>query len=157
MDWKEAQHFMMALTMWREAQGEGPTGMKAVGCVIRNRVKAGNLDWMDVMERRWQFSSLTAPGDGELVDWPKRDGSQKTRAFEQAMSLVGPLMDEDPGTDDITKGATFYRNPRTATSKSFQDMIDGGHIVKTVTIGHHDFYREVTSGTLAKAQQSPAG
>lgn len=32
----------MARTMWGEARGEGATGMRAVGHVIMNRVKAGS-------------------------------------------------------------------------------------------------------------------
>ena len=28
--------FMLALAVWREARGEGPTGMQAVACVIQN-------------------------------------------------------------------------------------------------------------------------
>ena len=53
----------MARTMWGEARGEGATGMRAVGHVIMNRVKAGS--WYgatpkDVVLKKWQFSCWNA-------------------------------------------------------------------------------------------------
>jgi N-acetylmuramoyl-L-alanine amidase len=140
MNWDDVRKFLLALTMWREAQGEGRTGMRAVGHVIRNRVLAGKLDYLNAIEARNQFSSISIRGDGETIDWPKQDGSAKAVAFETAMQLVPAILD---GSDeDLTGGATFYRNPVTATSKWFDQAVATGKLEKIVSIGHHDFYKE---------------
>lgn len=133
MNWPDWDKALLALTLWREAQGEGREGMQAVGCVIRNRAVQG-VPWTTVMSKKWQFSSLTAPGDAMLIRWPVND-----LAFTTAMDLVDGIYNNS--LPDNTGGATHYRNPATATSKPFQDAVDTGQLIKTVTIGHHDFYR----------------
>lgn len=127
MDWDGYNQFLLALTMWREARGEGAEGMKAVGCVIRNR--AHNGTWSQVMTAKWQFSSLTAPGDPMLVQWPVQEDAQ----FLMAMSLAAGIY---LGTiPDSTDGATHYFNPNVVKPKWAQTL------TKVVTIGHHDFYK----------------
>lgn len=133
MNWPDWDKALLALVMWREACGEGREGMQAVGCVVRNRAAQG-VPWALVMAKKWQFSSMTAPGDAMLVQWPTNG-----LAFETAMDLADGIYNKS--IPDNTGGATHYRNPVTATSKSFQNMIDTGQLIKTVTIGRHDFYR----------------
>lgn len=135
MTWDDYYASLLALTAWREARGEGREGMRAVMHVIRNRVVAApsSIDYGHVITKKWQFSSMTATGDGELVDWPNRPDP----AFQLAMDLVPSVMDgSDP---DITNGALYYYNPATATSQWFKDNI-ADKMPKVATIGHHEFF-----------------
>jgi hypothetical protein len=128
MTWADWDKAVLALTLWREARGEGQVGMQAVGCVIRNRV-TGALTYNQVIEKAWQFSSLTAPGDPMLVQWPVQGDVQ----FEQAMLLAeGIYLKTVP---DITNGATHYFNPSVVLPKWAASM------TKVASIGHHDFYK----------------
>ena|SRR5581483_1566543 len=133
MTWNDWDKALLALTLWREARGEGKEGMQAVGCVIRNRANA-NGSWRKTMAAKWQFSSLTAPGDSMLISWPTNE-----KTFEDAMEIAEGIYNNS--LPDITLGSTHYRNPVTATSKSFQKAVDSGQLIKTVTIGHHEFYK----------------
>lgn len=67
------QVVFLALTIWREASNQ-PHGTKvAVGYSILNRVERPSwwgTDLLSVLFKRWQYSSLTAPGDPNLVRWP---------------------------------------------------------------------------------------
>lgn len=68
--------FLLALTMWREARGESKECKVAVAWSILNRVARGGW-WGDrvdkVIRKKWQYSSMTAPGDPNLVAWPDLD------------------------------------------------------------------------------------
>lgn len=132
--WDDYNQFLLALVMWREARGEGPEGMKAVGCVVRNRVGTSEA-WSVVITAKWQFSSMTAPGDAMLVQWPVYNDP----AFLEAMTLAFGIY--NGVIVDNTNGATHYRNPATATSKSFQAEVDSGRLKQVATIGHHVFYK----------------
>lgn len=133
MTWSDYYKTMLALTMWREARGESREGMRAVGHVIRNRMLAGWGDWDHVITAKWQFSSLTAPRDSQLIVWPDSPDS----SFELAMQLANDIY---LGNDsDITGKALYYRNAQTATSEWFQKHV-ANKMCKTATIGHHEFY-----------------
>jgi hypothetical protein len=97
--------------------------MYAVLCVIRNR----GGDRINTVEAKWQFSSLTAPDDPMLIQWPA-DGDPQ---FELAMSLVT----NSPVLPDITSGATHYFNPNVVLPSWAAKM------TKVASIGHHDFYK----------------
>lgn len=135
MNFNDYSKALLALVIWREASGEGPEGMQAVGCVVRNRAAKAGGDYSAVITKKWQFSSMTAPGDGALIRWP----AATDKAFETARDIADHIYD---GTlPDITGGATSYRNPVTATSESFQKAVDSGELVMTRQIGHHVFYK----------------
>lgn len=54
---------VVALTIFGEARGAGPDGMRAVADVIRNRVLAKRYGgWREVCLRKWQFSCWTPVG-----------------------------------------------------------------------------------------------
>ena len=135
MKWPDYYRTMLALTMYREARGDGRDAMRAVGHVIRNRVNSGWGDWDHVITKKWQFSSISAPGDSQLVVWPDSPDA----IFEVAMQLADDIYD---GNDqDITGGAINYWNPKYATSASFKKAVETGAFQKTVTIGGHDFFK----------------
>lgn len=127
MDWSTYNRTLLALVMWREARGEGSEGMKAVGCVVRNRVK--NDTWTQIITAKWQFSSMTAPGDLMLIQWPVEGDSQ----FLEAMLLADGIY--NGAIVDITNGATHYFNPNVVLPKW------AASLSKTMTLGHHDFYK----------------
>ena len=62
---------VMALTMAAEARSDGPAGMGAVGCVIRNRVEHPGWwgrDWLGVCLAPWQFSCWNPQTVGQPPD-----------------------------------------------------------------------------------------
>lgn len=139
MKWKDWFRSVLALVIWREARGESHEGRAAVACVIRNRVLATHLEdqWEDVIEKKWQFSSMTAPGDGMLVQWPK----QPDAAFEDCM-LIATAAIEDT-LIDITNGACFYANLAVVPKESsfWSTVANNPAHPQTVVIGHHTFYK----------------
>lgn len=138
--WQTTARFLLALTMWREARGEPDPGMLAVGCVVRNRVARNHqATWIGTMTAPHQFTSISVIGDSQTVRWP----SLPSPAWERAWGLSGAIMGVSGGpVDDPTGGATFYRNPATATSGWFDHQVATGKLQETVTIGNHVFYTE---------------
>lgn len=71
-----AEITFMALTVWREARGESMVGKAGVAHSIMNRVR--HPKWwgktvMEVLFKKWQYSSLTDPNDKQLTTWPQND------------------------------------------------------------------------------------
>lgn len=130
MTWDDYNKALLALTMWREARGEGAEGMQAVGCVVRNRVERQSYgDWSQCITAKWQFSSLTAPGDAMLVQWPETGDAP----FKTCMLLAEGIYN---GTViDNTDGATHYFNPNVVMPKW------ASQLTKIKSIGHHVFYK----------------
>jgi spore germination cell wall hydrolase CwlJ-like protein len=133
MNWEAYFKSLLSLVLWREARGEGHTGMRAVAHVIRNRVLATRLpdQWEDVIESAKQFSSMTVKGDSQTIDWPKQPDS----SFEDAMQIAEAVYN---GTDeDITGGATMYANLHVCHPNwNFSEL------AQTVVIGAHTFWKE---------------
>lgn len=130
MTWDAWYTCLWALTAWREARGEDSEGMRAVLHVILNRLNLrrwGDADHL--IESKWQFSSMTAPGDPMLVQWPDSPDPVFAKALELA-NLIYTGKDVDP-----TGGATHYFNPRVVLPTWAASM------KKTATIGHHIFYK----------------
>jgi spore germination cell wall hydrolase CwlJ-like protein len=65
----------LALGVWREARGEIFEGKLAVACSIMNRVNRPSW-WgktvLEVMTKKWQYSSMTDPKDKQLTMWPTK-------------------------------------------------------------------------------------
>ena len=130
MTWADYDKALLSLTLWREARGEGRDGMRAVAHVIANRIKAGMAkDWDHVITAKWQFSSMTAAADPELILWPE----QPDPAFEDAMQIAELIY--SGGDFDLTNGATCYFNPAVVLPSWAAKM------TKVASIGHHDFYK----------------
>jgi N-acetylmuramoyl-L-alanine amidase len=133
MTWNDFKKSMLALVLWREGENQGREGMRAIGHVIANRVSGGQGDWLDVIEAKWQFSSISAPGDATLTKWPRQNGNYAdAMAFETAMQIADLIMS---GTDpDITQGATHYANLHVCDPKWAHTLL------KTAEIGAHTFF-----------------
>jgi N-acetylmuramoyl-L-alanine amidase len=126
-DWYKA---LLALTVWREARGEPIEGKLGVANVVKNRVNATHLpdQWDTVMERRWAFSSLTAPGDAMLVQWPVHTDPSwidSMNAADRVFTLGGA---------DNTQGATLYANLDVCTPEWLPN------VTPTVKLGKHSFF-----------------
>jgi len=131
MSWVNQYKSVFALTIWREARGEGHEGMRAVAHVIANRSAKQKTDVSAICTAPWQFSSMTAPGDPMLIQWPKTGDAQ----FEDAMIIVETIYENADA--DPTGGATMYANLAVCKPKW-----DFSKLVHTVKIGAHDFWKE---------------
>jgi N-acetylmuramoyl-L-alanine amidase len=83
---------LLALVIWREARGEGEAAWRAVGCSIRNRVIRPSWwgrDFVEVVTKKWQYSSMAAPGDPQLILYPKLGDSR----FHEILNLAGGIID----------------------------------------------------------------
>lgn len=98
-----ADQFMLALTIWRENRGGGRIGMQSVANVVMNRVSKRHTSAYEECTARLQFSSITAPGDPQLANWPAVIDSMWQEAQLLAAQACGP-----GGLTDITDGATNY-------------------------------------------------
>jgi spore germination cell wall hydrolase CwlJ-like protein len=139
---------LTSLCLWREARGEGADGMKAVACVIRNRVKKQHTSYAIEVMRPWQFTSMTDAKDPEyrLMPDPKDPAWADARCIAE-MTIGGALA-------DVTGGATLYWNPRGIVSVNRFALPDGervrfpegwnqAKVEYSATIGRHVFLREV--------------
>lgn len=128
-----ADYTMVALCLWREARGQGQTGMRAVACVLRNRVQRHKTSYYTEVVRPWQFSSMTAAGDPQLVKYPDASDVWWTTAF----LIAGDIIDQ--GAPDITNGATLYYDDSIGFPKSW----DKNKVVPLGKIGRFYMFREV--------------
>jgi hypothetical protein len=121
----------MARTMIREAGGEGPEGMAAVGHVMRNRLNSGNFG--KTMENvatapkqftPWNEDLRGTYQDPRLIN-PESEDYKNARELARKVHL-GEI--EDP-----TKGALNFYNPKKASPSWGETMGN------RVTIGNHDF------------------
>ena len=108
----------MALCLWREARGESEEAKIGVGMCILNR--AARPSWwgtniMEVIFKKWQFSSLTDPNDKQLTLWPKENNP----AWESCLILSEKILKGDyehpaPGADsyhDVSIPAPYWAKP----------------------------------------------
>lgn len=130
MQWLDWDKAMLALAMWREARGEtDPQALRAVGHTIYNFAEESKFTVADACEHKLYISSLTYPHDPQLTTWPHYGDPQ----FAKAMAATDAIF---AGKDvDPTMGATHYFNPGMVLPDWASKM------VKTVSIGHHDFYK----------------
>jgi N-acetylmuramoyl-L-alanine amidase len=114
--------FYVAFVLWREARGESVQTKLGVACSIRNRVIRPSWwgrSYVDVITKKWQYSSITDPNDKQLTTWPNPFTNLAFQeCFEVARSVVdGEAMSPVPGADsyfDISIEA-----PKWATSDKF--------------------------------------
>lgn len=123
---------LLALTVWREARGESGDAMAGVAWTVRNRVahpKWWGHDLVEVMTHKWQYSSIAAPNDPQLIKYPLLTDVMFPFCLEIASGVL------DDYIADPTDGATSYydisiKPPAWATPDKF-----------TIQIGRLIFYR----------------
>jgi N-acetylmuramoyl-L-alanine amidase len=127
----------LALCAWKEARGQGLIGMRAVMCVIKNRVgKPGFAHTLhDVIYGKNQFTSMSVASDPEFNLEPSGP------VWPGAQLLASQVLDES--LPDNTNGAHYYANLDTMDKGGwFERNILGqpGTHPLTATIGAHSFY-----------------
>jgi spore germination cell wall hydrolase CwlJ-like protein len=91
------------ITVWREAQGEPMAGQIAVCYTLITR--AAHPSWMghtieECAIKAWQYSSLTAPGDPNLIKWPKLSDPVGLACMRVADEVLrGAVGNPFPGAD----------------------------------------------------------
>jgi len=110
---------LLALDVWRESRGQSSAWPGVLWCVL-NRARHpqwwGN-DVISVITHKWQFSSMTAPGDPNTVQWP-------AASDPQFLAIVDLIAKWEVGTvPDPTNGATYYYSrPLTAPPAAWGDV-----------------------------------
>ena len=120
----------VAATIWGEARGEGPDGMLAVGCVIRNRTQSPGWwgkDWVSVCTAPKQFSCWWDKQGARVRSVDETD-TRFLKCLEIARSIV------DGSAADITGGADHYHTGAVSPSWS-------RGIKPVAIIGAHRFFR----------------
>ena len=93
----------LALLVWREARGASHDAQLAVAHSVRNRVEKPS--WWghtqeEVIWKKWQYSSLTAPGDPQLLLQPKLSDPSWLRCLGVAYDVLhGDAANPTPGAD----------------------------------------------------------
>jgi len=128
-----AERRCLAEAMYYEARSEGVIGQKAVAEVVFHRMRNRNYPSTvcgvvfegSRLKRACQFS-FTCNGD---MDKPKNQ-----QAWTDTKLLAAKIMTGAVRLGDITDDATSYH-------ADYVDPVWAGHLVKTVQIGRHIFYR----------------
>ena len=73
IDYLSYEQALLALLVWREARGELHPAKVAVAFSVMNRVQSPK--WWGttlgaVIAKKWQYSSMAAPGDPNLIAYP---------------------------------------------------------------------------------------
>lgn len=132
--------YLLAATIWKEARGEGTTGMQAVLNVIMNRAGGKFSKADEVVMKPYQFAvwnnSKDPDGDAQDLAQKARNG-KLAKADDDAYLAAIQLVDlaRQGKLKDVTGGATFYINPKHANPSWLKKM------TKTKKIGNHQFYK----------------
>ena len=105
IDYGTYEHALLSLVVWREAQGETRAAKIAVAFSILNRVD--NPKWWGtsigaVIAKKWQYSSMAAPGDPNLIKYPL----PQDLSFQDSMSAVNAAL--AAGAINTVPGADSY-------------------------------------------------
>lgn len=129
-----------ALCSWKEARGEGEIGMRAVLCVLKNRVEFHGFpnDLHSIIFGKNQFTSMSVVSDPEFNLQPVEGDEYYASALKDAQEIFG----ESVTLVDITNGAHYYANVHNVTSGWFYDtiMLNSSQHPITAQIGHHTFF-----------------
>ncbi len=106
-----------------EAVSEGPEGMYAVACCVRNRLEAGMDTGLCALKRRDLDKFVRSEG--------KRVETMAKRIVERVFKEKGP---------DVTRGAHLYENIK---KYGFPKTWDRRKVRYTCTVGEHQFYQEI--------------
>ena len=101
-DWYQIS--LLALTLWREARGESYDAQVAVACSVRTRVKNPRWwghDYNSVLTLKWQYSSMTALHDPQLVKFPATGDEAFRNCLKIAELVYDGIMNSPlPGDPD---------------------------------------------------------
>lgn len=105
--WELYETALLALVIWREARGEGELGMRAVACSIHNRVERPTwwgTSYASVIGKKYQYSSMAAPGDPQLIRYPDMNDSM----FAEALQIADAIIADEPIGNPVAGADSFY-------------------------------------------------
>ena len=114
--------------------------MQSVLNVLTNRAKSRGTSVYTEATRKWQFSSMTAPGDPNLILYPPANDAQWQQALELAQQMAAGTL------EDITGGATSYYALSMATPPYW-----AASMTPTVEIQGQKFFRSGSAPSPAPA------
>lgn len=129
---------MLVQVLGREAGNQQRPAVEAVACSIRNRVKAGlkrfGLDWEDVIEKAWQYSSMVGPAnDPNLRKYPNLKFAPWPLCLDVAEACYsGELADPTGGAHSYFDSSLDANPPTWSTD---------GEFTHTTNIGSFRFFR----------------
>jgi spore germination cell wall hydrolase CwlJ-like protein len=106
IDYTTYEEALLALLVWREARGELHLAKVAVAFSVLNRVQ--HPKWWGnsigaVIAKKWQYSSMAAPGDPNLIQYPL----SQDLSFLDSMSAVNAAMAND-AINPISGADSYY-------------------------------------------------
>lgn len=116
----ESDKVFLALVVWREARGETVLGQTAVAYSVLNRVYRPcwwGKSVMEVIFKKWQYSSMTDPKDPQLTSWPKDDFVWERCLGVAGSVLTGAMDNPAPGADSYWDSSIMA--PKWATPETF--------------------------------------
>ena len=136
------EQWLAAVCLWREARGQSIAVKTAIWHVIQNRASDAKRRWprtiSGVVAQRMQFSSMTAPGDPNLVLWPTEpipgaNAGADWNAFLDCQTVV-----ESPLAADPANGANMYESEPVDKRPKWSDPNEA---TLTLDLGNTRFYR----------------
>lgn len=124
---------LLALCVWREASNQPVAAKLAVAWSIRNRVQHPSWyggTWSEVICKKFQYSSMTNPGDPNLVRWPLETDTSWQAALEVAQAAIS-----GSGSDPTGGAVNYY-------SLDIPEPPWAAQMTFTVAIGSFRFYRK---------------
>lgn len=123
---------MLALVIYREARGETRAAQATVGWSILARVRKGGW-WgntiQEVIEKPWQYSSITAPHDPQYTGIPLTDGmlpGLTDAAYMACLDVATAILgNTEPNT--LPDADSYYDTstppPKWATGEGFRGQV----------------------------------
>jgi len=121
--------FYLALVTWREARGASYEAKVAVAFSVMNRVTRPS--WWghtlgEVVTKKWQYSSIGAPNDPQLLIWPLLSDSSWMECLDIAACVIlGQLANPMPGADSYYDSSISA--PKWAMSDFYVGQISSPH------------------------------
>jgi spore germination cell wall hydrolase CwlJ-like protein len=121
MNWDDYERALLAIDVWREARNQPRAAKAGVAYSVMNRVSKPGW-WGNsisaVVGKKWQYSSMTAPRDPNLIQWPQRGDV----SWVECMDVVDCVLAKTE--PNVVDGAdSYYDNsipaPKWATPETF--------------------------------------
>lgn len=145
--WRPA---FLALAIWREARGASTEAKIAVGYSIMNRV--ARPSWWgrtleEVLGKKWQYSSLAAPGDPQLLLYPRcEDPSWRECLAVSRAVLAKDIPNPFPSADSYFDSSITA--PKWATPATFRGQVASTH---GNTLFFHDVDHDFEATAIGRA------
>jgi hypothetical protein len=122
---------MLALMIWREARNSSSDAQFQVGWTVRNRVdnpKWWGETYSEVITKKWQYSSMAAPGDKQLILYPSVADDRFIHCLEIAFAIYFSRYYGGNSRPKFPEADSYYddsiKPPSWATKDKYLGMID---------------------------------